>query len=81
MSFLGMKKRGNEARIMELHEIGLRPDAIVEKFNQHGIKITTVSVEYVISGEAAEMDRVSLPRQVVKDLKDEVDSLAAGLEA
>lgn len=81
MSFLGMKQRGNLKRVRELHELGQRPDAIVERFNRHGIKISQLTVEYVTSGEADEMDRHSLPRKEVEELEAEIKALESGLEA
>lgn len=79
MSFLNMVARGNINRIKELHHIGQRPDAIVDKFAEYGIHISENFVNCIINGEFDELDRIALPRQVVNDLEREIDELSRGI--
>ncbi|OBU41475.1 hypothetical protein AYY26_20945 [Photobacterium phosphoreum] len=79
MSFLNIVQRGNIKRIEELHELGQRPDAIVNLFRKHGISISIDLVNIVISGELHEFDRIPLPKSVIHNLKSEIDDLANGL--
>lgn len=79
MSFLNMIARGNIKRIKELHQLGQRPDAIVDKFAQYGLSISVNLVNCVIAGEFDELDRVAIPRQAVTDLEREIDELSRGI--
>ncbi len=75
MSFLNIKLRGNINRIRELDDLGQRPDAIKKTFKEHGIEVTEGFINCVLSGEIDELDRRSLPKKIVKDLKIEKDSI------
>ncbi len=79
MSFLGMKKRGNEKRIKELDELGLRPDAIVKTFHEYGINISERMVDCVLDGECDELDRVALPKSAVAEKKKQIDDISVGI--
>lgn len=79
MSFLNMIARGNIKRIKELHQLGQRPDAIVNKFAEHGLSISVNLVNCVIDGEFDELDRVAIPRQAVTDLEREINELSRGI--
>lgn len=79
MSFLGIKGRGNAKRIKELDEIGQRPDAIVETFQEHGINISERIVNCVLDGEYDELDRVALPKSAVADKKQQIDDVSCGI--
>ncbi|MBA7988543.1 hypothetical protein HV124_21475 [Enterobacter asburiae] len=79
MSFLNMVARGNIKRIKELHQLGQRPDAIVQRFAQYGLNISESFVNCIINGEFDELDRIAVPRQVVNDLERELDELSRGI--
>ena len=80
MSFLRMVQRGNVERIKELDKLGQRPDAIVKRFNEHGINIGINMVNVVLSGEMDEMDRKALPKASVREVEEEINALYDGIK-
>jgi hypothetical protein len=72
---------GNYNRIKELHEIGLRDDAIAKEFRAQGVPISVNTVRAVLNDEIIAMGTVAYPKKKVKDIRDEISQITTGITA
>lgn len=74
------KFTGNCKRILELYEIGQRPEAIVQAFREQGINISINTVYAVLKNEIEEMRRKAFPKSIVKNKKQEAENIKASIK-
>lgn len=79
LSLFEPKFVGNCKRIEEYDQLGLREDAIISEFKQHGIDISPNIVKAVLNGDVKKMSNKALPKTAVKAKRDEIKQISKGL--